>query len=220
MNRKAVAILTAVRTEARAVARAFGMTPPSAGKPVYGWTGERAIELHLIGIRARYLPVLDPERVRCIVLAGFAGALDPSLRVGDLVVTEGANVLQDSHLCRFGSIHTSGHIVSTPEEKAGLFARTGAVAVDMEHGIVREYARSLGVPFVAVRAISDAAGDVLDPLVLRLVNEWGRPRPAAVAGALLRRPTLLPQLIRLGANANQAAVSLTAALPGLVAGFG
>jgi hypothetical protein len=216
MSRKAVAIFMAMGTEARAVARAFGMTPPSAGKPVYGWSGERAIELHLIGIQARYLPVLDPERVRCIVLAGFAGALDPSLRVGELVVTEGANVLQNTPLCRVGAIHTSGQIVATPDEKAELFARTGAPAVDMEHGIVREYSRSLGVPFVAVRAISDAAGDMLYPAVLRLVDEWGRPRPAAIAGALLRRPTLLPHLMRLGANAKHAAARLTEALPSLV----
>lgn len=219
MSRKAVAILTAVGTEARAAARAFDTKPPSAGEPVYGWSGDRAIELHLIGIRARYLPVIDPARVHCIVLAGFAGALDPSLRVGELVVAEGANLLQSSPLCRFGSIHTSGHIVATPEEKGELFARTGAVAVDMESEVVREYARSLGVRFATIRAISDAARDAIDPAVLRLVDEWGRPRAAAVARALLRSPALLPHLMRLGANANRAAASLTGALPVLVAGL-
>lgn len=216
MSGQRVAILTALWGEARAAARAFDVVPPRASQPAHVNRQGISIELHLIGIRATRMPVLERSSLTCILLAGFGGALDPSLRVGDVVVEGLPEPSQSGLRFRPGRIHTSEAIVATAEEKASLFTRSGAVAVDMESDVVREYAHSMGVPFAAVRAISDAAEDAIDPAVLRLVDEWGRPKPGAVASTLLRRPALLPHLMRLGANANRAATSLTAALPPLI----
>jgi adenosylhomocysteine nucleosidase len=78
----------------------------------------------------------------------------------------------------------------------------------MESDAARKLAKRLGAPFISVRAISDSANDSLDPAVLKMVDEFGRPKPMAIAAALLRRPTLIPELRQLGSNANLAASNL------------
>jgi hypothetical protein len=176
-------IFTAIRAEARALR---AVVPKDA-------------ELTVIGIRAVRLPrQID---ARGIILAGFAGALDPILGVGDIVRDDPP-----------GSIYTSSDIVATAREKADLFARTGARAVDMENATVRRFAEQIGVPFFGIRAISDTANEDLDPRVLRFVDETGRPRPAAIAKGLLLRPALIPTLNRLRINSAIAGRALAVAV--------
>src|SRR5439155_10300683 len=98
-----------------------------------------------------------------------------------------------------GRIHTVDGPVLTPAEKAELFRKTGALAVDMESTAIRAAAQQAGVPFIAIRAISDAADEAIDPAVLNLVDPYGKARAWAVFSTLLRRPRLLAQLLRLRA---------------------
>ena len=204
---RAITILTAMQLEAKAVATALGMTRPRPGRPAVGAIGNLHITLHLIGIGAVGLKgiELDPSP-DCVIMAGVAGALDPRLRVGEVVIA-GDGRISGKHGHR-AAIHTTAAMVSTARAKAELFASTGAAAVDMETGIVEQWAREQGIAFVAVRAISDAARQEIDPRVLTLVDQWGRPRLAAVAGSLLRRPWLVPPLIRLGRDSALAAQKL------------
>jgi hypothetical protein len=176
-------IFTAIRAEARALR---AVVPKDA-------------ELTVIGIRAVRLPrQID---ARGIILAGFAGALDPILGVGDIVRDDPP-----------GSIYTSSEIVATALEKAYLFARTGARAVDMENAIVRRFAEQMGVPFFGIRAISDTAGEEVDPLVLRFLDETGRVRPGAIAMGLIQKPAIVSTLNRLRINSAIAGRSLAAAV--------
>lgn len=194
---KKALIFTAIRAEANAVIRAL---EASAGGIAVPW------DVRVIGIQAKRLAAALPrEAIGGIILAGFAGALDPSLKVGDVVV-EGWTKEPLGFRC--GKIHTAGEIVATPEAKAALFGETGALAVDMEGEVVRRAVESLGAPFVHVRAISDSAGDAVDPAVLGFVDDVGCVRPMALTLGLLRRPSLVPKLSRLGANARLAGRSL------------
>jgi len=118
-------------------------------------------------------------------MAGFAGALDPALRVGDIVKDDSS-----------GSIYTSKDIVATAAGKAELFRRTGAKAVDMENAIVRQFADRLGIRFIGIRAISDAADEAIDPAILQFIDETGRIRPAALAKGLIQKPAIVPELNR------------------------
>jgi purine-nucleoside phosphorylase len=138
---------------------------------------------------------------RTILMAGFAGALDPRLAIGDIVWDEPA-----------GTIYTSNEIVATAAEKAALFARTGTGAVDMENAMVRKFAERMGARFFGIRAISDTANEDLDPRVLQFVDETGRPRPAAIAKGLLLRPALIPTLNRLRINSAIAGRALAVAV--------
>lgn len=214
-------IFTAVALEARAVAGALGMDCPGAGRGVRRQAGGHSVSIHLIGIRGKGVHdvPLPAEGASCVIMAGLAGALDPSLGIGDVVIDHVAEGMGVSLRATRGRIYTSERIVATPKEKAELFASTEAIAVDMENSIVREWARLHGVAFAAIRAISDRADQSLDPAVLRLVDEWGRPRLAGIFRTLVRKPTLIPKLIRLGADSKTAARQLGVAVSELVREF-
>jgi hypothetical protein len=211
---RVVAILTAMQLEANAVAAALGMARPHSGRPSAGAMGNLRITLHLIGIGARGLNDVsfDPDP-RCVIMVGVAGALDPALKVGDIVI--GGDPIGAGHWKR-AAIHTTTEMVSRADAKAELFASTGAAAVDMETGIVERWAREHGVAFIAIRAISDSATQDLDPRVLSLVDRWGRPRFGAVAGMLVRRPWLGPSLRRLGRDSKLAGRRLGQAVRGVL----
>jgi adenosylhomocysteine nucleosidase len=180
-------IFTAIQSEAKAIAP---FLPTS-------------VELTVIGIRAVRLP----KRVEAtaIIMAGFAGALDPALEIGDIIHDEPA-----------GIIHTSRSIIATTAEKSSLFLSTGARAVDMENEIVRDFARQMGVPFFGIRAISDRANEALDPRVLELVDEVGTPIAGAIALGLLKSPFLVGTLNRLRINTSIAGRALAAAVKNLL----
>jgi adenosylhomocysteine nucleosidase len=215
--RRRIIILTAVEIEAKAVARALGLVCPRPNKPSKADRTGHILELHLIGIGASHSQLLlRKDNAAIIMMAGLAGGLDPSLRVGDVVIDDCPTGLLPDVAHRRGGIHTAEHLVATTTEKAALFAQTGALAVDMETRIIRALAQQEGIPFVAVRAISDAFDEALDPTILKLVDRFGRPRPAAIAATLLRRPALIAPLRRLGASSHLAAKNLGAALADIV----
>jgi adenosylhomocysteine nucleosidase len=138
--------------------------------------------------------------------------LDPSLAIGEVVVDSSPADAWGELPYRRGSIHTADAIVATPAEKAELFRRTGAVAVEMEGQCVRKLSNLLGLPLLSLRAISDIAHEALDPAVVGFMDEFGEPRPAAVVAAMVRRPRLIGSTLRLARNARRAADSLTAAI--------
>ena len=132
-----------------------------------------------------------------VVSAGFCGALDPSLAVGDVIVSDG----------RDGRIHTSEHLVGDPAEKARLFAATGARVVDMETATVAAWCDERGIPFRAVRSVSDVAAARLSPKLLALLA-GGRVSWWRLPGAGM----ILPELLRLARDTHMARQTLAAAV--------
>jgi len=173
----------------------------------------RGFRFHTAGIGAGHLPqpaALDG--VSIILLCGVAGALDPALTIGDVILDDPGHRISDSSLYRRGRIHTAGEIISTPAKKATLYADTGTLAVDMEQSIVRDFAAQRHIPVIGLRAISDTADQILDSAVLNLVDDLGRPRATRIASALIRRPSLARHLNRLNSNTKIALKNLSAAL--------
>ena len=78
----------------------------------------------------------------------------------------------------------------------------------METSIVRAWAKSKGIDFVAIRAISDTALDAIDPRVMNLVDAYGRTRPTHVGAYILGNPLRIRQLMKLGTNSKRAAENL------------
>lgn len=211
-------ILTALPMEARAIIRALG---GESRRPLPASFPRRTpvVEVHAIGVAANWLSDLPRTDVGCVLMAGLAGALDPSLRIGDIVVDGHAGSVAFPGPVRAGAIHTSPTLIATPAEKAALFQRTGALAVDMEQSVARAFADSLDVPFIGIRAISDTADQKLDSMVLQFLDPLGHVNKGVLFGALLRRPTLLFTLIRLGSHSRFALRNLGAAVVHLLDAF-
>jgi len=86
---------------------------------------------------------------------------------------------------------------------------TGAAAVDMESAALSKKAAEWGVPFYAIRAVSDRAEEDM-PLDFNTYRDAaGRFSRARIALAALARPfTTIPALLRLDRNCRIAADSL------------
>jgi adenosylhomocysteine nucleosidase len=166
----------------------------------------------LVGIGARRLASLAGRDGSHVIMAGLGGALDPKLKVGDVVVdTQVAGAMGLPGIF-YGSIHTVDRVICTVQEKTKLFRQTGALAADMENAILRSAAQVAGVPFIGIRAVSDTADQALDPEILSLIDDVGRPRRLSVAALLLRRPGLMGSLMQLDQQSKQAAAALGAAV--------
>lgn len=118
--------------------------------------------------------LLAAHRPRMLIAAGFAGALDPQLGVGDIVERD---------------LVTRDEPAETPEAKAQLARETGARAVDMETSAIAAVCAEKSVPLHIVRAISDTAHA---PLPIPFAESYDlaaqRPRPLAVIRYVIDRP--------------------------------
>jgi adenosylhomocysteine nucleosidase len=159
--------------------------------------------------------------VTALVSWGIAGALDPALTAGTMVVAwqsvaSGEDVSSaapapavdslsrawaDRVAARLAGrmpiarapIAAADELLRTVAAKRAL-ARTGAAAADMETAAVARTAQAAGIPWIAMRAISDTASDALPPAVVQAIDGTGRVRPGRLAAALMRHPTEILQL--------------------------
>lgn len=105
----------------------------------------------------------------------------------------------------------------SPRQKAEHAAGYGAVSVDMESGAVATVAARHGLPFAVLRAISDGPDIMVPAQALLMVDAVGRTRPLMSAVQVLRRPGLVPALLRLARGYQHALGALRAATAGLAA---
>lgn len=143
-----------------------------------------------------------------ILSSGIAGALDPALKVGDVVLDGDAAVVERLRAILpeavVGGVVGRDVMTSTVAGKRALRAETGAVAVDMESHVAARVAARRGLPFAAVRIISDSAGEALPPAAQIGMKPDGGVALGAVLVSLARNPAQLPALIRTGRHAGLA----------------
>jgi adenosylhomocysteine nucleosidase len=174
-------------------------------------------------------PALDgvPYRPKLVLAAGFAGALEPGLQVGDvLLATEVADergglwpaTWPDRPLegewrppLRRARVLTAGRIVGDVARKRALGERHAAAAVDMESAHVAEWCRGRGVPFGCVRAVSDDARTPLSPRLAALLS-GGRVSLPTLLAATVRSPGSISELWRLARATRHAGRQLALAL--------
>ncbi len=162
-----------------------------------------------------------------MLFAGFAGALNETLHVGDIVLVD---EVVDEHgrgwkttwptlplegrwqpPLHVGRLLTTDRMIASPAEKLRLGAAHGALAVNMESAFFAERCAHAGIPFGCVRAISD---DVQMPVSQRVMTflEGGTVSPWRIVAELARHPGMVPELLRLGRDTKRASQQLGLAL--------
>ena len=173
------------------------------------------------------LTVVDPNSIRGVISFGVAGGLDPDLKTGDVVVA--SDVMMGAE--RWAALESlnedlierlalrqrrvvSGTLVGAEEVLTGhsfkttLRSETGAVAVDMESHIAAAYAEKVGLPFAALRVISDPAHRALPELARGAIKPNGQVDLKVVVRGVARNPVLLRDLVTTGLDFNRALRSL------------
>lgn len=156
------------------------------------------------------------------IATGLAGSLRKEYRVGQILAARDVMELEsgriaaaDETLVRNAEacgavivdrLLTASTMIASAEDKKRL--GTVAAAVEMESFPVLTEARAHAIPAVAIRAISDDAGEDLPLNFDRVLNESGNVIPSRMAGAVLRAPHKLPALVQLGRRSRGAAVKL------------
>lgn len=160
----------------------------------------------------------SPERV---FTCGFAGALNPELRIADIVFArESTNLSFAARLQMLGAIPAkfvcTETVAVTVAEKSALRARTGADAVEMESQIISELCGARAIECVTLRAISDLAREDLPLDFNALMTPERNLNATRLAWAILKAPQKIPALMRLGKNSALAAKRLADVLIQLI----
>jgi adenosylhomocysteine nucleosidase len=231
-----VGVVAALASEARAL----GPSMPHGGTPIalyeLALLGDGAL-LAVSGIglaaAAAAAAALIEAGASALMSFGLAGALDPALEPGsvvlpsELLLNDGRRYSPDAiwrerlaaelrayHEVSEGPLLTSDRAIDSPEQKAAAFHGTGAVAVDMEGAAVAEVAAKSHLPFVAVRVIVDTAADRL-PRAVVAASRTGRLKIARLVLGVAASPAEIPMLIRLAQRYRVAMRSLRAIAPHL-----
>jgi nucleoside phosphorylase len=159
---------------------------------------------------------LAETRPAVVLSSGFAGGLNPALARGTVLFAAAAGSPWSARLAAAGAVagrfHQSERIAVTPAEKAALRERTGADAVEMESGAIREVCAAHDVPCVVARVISDAADEALPLDFNALLTPDHRLRYGRLAWRLLRSPRTIPELLRFQRRVHAAAEHLAVIL--------
>ena len=168
----------------------------------------------------------DPTTIRGVISFGVAGGLDPQLKSGAVIVAteimagdrcwQACETLSDELIAGAGigeKVVRGGlagveKVVTGQVGKAALRSVTGAAAVDMESHIAADYAAEAGLPFAALRVVSDPAHRALPELATTAIKPNGDIDISKVMRGIARNPLVIRALVSTGRDFNRALRSL------------
>src|SRR5580693_116305 len=191
------------RVEREYLGRRFQFFESGQAVVVCGGIGAEVARRATEAVIALYMPEL-------VLSVGFAGALDPAMKVGEIFSPSRVIDARDG-----SSVETAGGsgvlvsalTIASMEQKAKLAEAYAARAVDMEAAAVSRGAQARGVRFMAVKAISDESTFAMPPLD-RFVNRDGGFCQTAFAASIVARPWLWSKVFRLARNSVKASRAL------------
>ncbi|MCL5023641.1 MAG: hypothetical protein M1497_09800 [Nitrospirae bacterium] len=172
--------------------------------------------------------ILDEHKPDVVLSAGFGGALYEGARIGDLVSASRVLLVRDgieetmelpetgemirklgsSLTVREGSVLTLAKWLTKSEVRKLLHVGLPFPVCDMEAFFLAKLSAEKGLPFLAIRSISDRADEEIPPGLLGVADESGKYRLSRALRVLATRPALIPRSIGLGLNSGIASRSL------------
>jgi adenosylhomocysteine nucleosidase len=156
-----------------------------------------------------------------LFVVGIAGANDPGLNIGDVVIPEYVVDERDGisrYPINLGDSESSGVIYSTNQLQydSGFVAMLHSKKVslvDMESGAIAAVCERNNCPFTVIRAVSDRIDKHAENFdVFHLANADGSPRYMAAACYIFKRPWKVTYLIAMALGAKKAINSSSAEL--------
>jgi adenosylhomocysteine nucleosidase len=181
--------------------------------------GEKSCRTHIENF-------LHASQLKYLISAGFAGALNPELQIGDLLLSENFSSPELLRSPNFDCAENGlfvGKLITVPRVIASKFERerwaieSGAVAVDMETEFIAAACVVHRVPMLSLRVMSDTPSEPLPaPPEVLFDLEKQRTNFVPLALYLLTHPGALKRLAVFRRRVALARRSLTAALDRLL----
>jgi adenosylhomocysteine nucleosidase len=185
--------------------------------------------------------LIAAHRPDVLISAGFGGGVRKGPKTGDVVLADqvlslsdekitGAMHIETGDLLRGimealpsrvfrilnGCVITSRGILRKKEADRILPAELSNPVLDMETSAVAEAAARESIPFLALRAISDPAEEEILFSIEEITDRELNISIRRVLSTILRKPRILPQMIRLARNAKKAGSSLALVLERII----
>jgi nucleoside phosphorylase len=192
------------------------------GRPVavlHTGVGEKSCRTHIENF-------LHQAQFKYLISAGFAGALDRELQVGNLLLSENFSspeLLGSPHLdfaddgLFVGKLATVPGVIDSKSERDRWAAESGAVAVDMETEFIAAACAAHRIPMLSLRVMSDTPSEPFPaPPEVLFDLEKQRTNFARLALYLVTHPGALMRLNAFRQRVALARQSLTSALDKLL----
>ena len=177
-------------------------------RTIRGKIDDRTIEVLHTGVgenvcRQHMAKFLQDQHFDYLISAGFAGALNDQLQVGDLLLAKNFSTVEPENRSSLSGLPiysadllTVPALINSREERNKLALTSGAVAVDMETEFIARACATQGIPLLSLRVISDTPLELFPapPNVLFDI-ERQRTRMPKLAKYFLAHPNRVPQLI-------------------------
>jgi nucleoside phosphorylase len=202
-------------------------------RTIRGKIEDRAIKVLHTGVgekicRQRLGKFLQDQQFDCLISAGFAGALDNDLKIGDLLLAENFSTVQLSETrtslsglhVHIANLLTVPALIDSHEERNKLALKSGAVAADMETEFIARACAACGIPLLSLRVISDTPHNRLPaPANVLFDIERQQTRMLKLATHLLAHPSRIPRLVHFARRIAHARKTLATALVQVVRGL-
>jgi nucleoside phosphorylase len=140
-----------------------------------------------------------------LISAGFAGALNDDLQIGDLLLAENFSTvdLRETRAAlprlqlHIANLLTVRALIHSREERNKLALTTRATAVDMETEFIARACATCGIPLLSFRVISDTPRNLFPaPANVLFDIERQQTRMLKLATYLLMHPSRVPGLVQ------------------------
>jgi len=175
--------------------------------------------------RERLGNFFQDQQFELLISAGFAGALNEELRVGDLFLAKNFSTfdlnerrsLLSSLPIRIGDLLTVPALIDSSEDRNKIALESGAAAVDMETTFIARACAAHALPLLSIRVISDTPRNLFPaPPDVRFDVERQQTRIVKLAKYFVAHPNRAPRLVLFARRIAHARKTLAKALIALI----